>query len=130
MRWLPVRTRLPLGFVAIVEQNRSATGPVARFHIVENIPNHPRSRQVNTVFTGRLLQHTRLWLSARTRNRIRRNPAIGMMRTIVKTVEMNPKGSEQVLQAICYGFQGIFLKVTLSNTRLIGNNQQPKPRLL
>src|SRR3982751_4440900 len=85
----------PFRFMAVVEENRAAPGPAARFHIMQNIADHPRGGEIDSPVEGRLEQETGRGLTAVAGSRIERHAAFGMVGTEVKPVQPNLK----ILQA-------------------------------
>src|SRR5436305_11974121 len=88
---LPVGRNYPLGFMAVVDQNRSAAGPPACLDVVEDIAQKPGIPEHDAVFASRLEKHSGLGFSTEANGRIRFDFALGMMRAVIETPERHPR---------------------------------------
>ena len=55
----PAWPQAPLGFIAIVDQQRAAAGAVAGFDVVQDVADHPRCAQVDVMLVRGAQQHAR-----------------------------------------------------------------------
>src|SRR5579884_3146475 len=51
----PPTAETPLGFMTVVNQDRATAGAVARFHVMQDVADHPRLGQRDAPFIGRAL---------------------------------------------------------------------------
>ena len=111
-------------FRSQVDQDRLTAGPVTGLHVVEDVADHPRARQVDVSSRGNLEQHPWLRLAAGTGNGQVRHGAVDVVRAEHDRAQLDPPDAQHLAQPVVHALQIVLREEAAGNPRLVRHDDE------
>src|SRR4051812_16981700 len=95
----PAGRELPFGLVAVVDQDRPASGAAAGLDVVEDVADHPGLRKVHAPRPGRPLDHPGPRLATTAVNGIALDGPLRVMRAIREAGQGHPEPRQEFAES-------------------------------
>src|SRR4051812_46591278 len=114
----------PFGFVAAVDHDRPAPGASARFDVVENVADHPRTTKVDPGLPRGPLQQSGVRLAAQALDGKTLDTALRVVWTAIEPRERCAVTPEQRLQSLADGVEVANRETAECRTRLVADDDE------
>src|SRR2546421_5638776 len=109
---------------AKINQDSTAARPVTGLDVIEDVAYKPARLQVELQITGSLQEHTRRRFAAVATPGKPWNDTVGMVRTIIYTLQLYIMRGELLRQVCMHALQILLSKIPSCDPRLIGDHHQ------